>query len=96
MDFFEKNLREVLKTINTLIEQKISIVTTKRVREINKVKSDDRSKITRLWLALKYIKTNSSLLEKNGLKSPVNYKITVKEKFNIDNIISELKEKGRK
>jgi len=91
MDFFLCNLEETLKAINKLIDNKINIVNTKRIRRCNNIKSSDRSKINFIWRSLKYLtESNLGVLERDGVNGIANYKITVKEKINIPEILSKI------
>lgn len=65
MDFFEKHLRETLKTISTCNNE---IITVKRLRKASKIKSSDRSKINFTWRALKSL-VGINFLELNGSKT---------------------------
>lgn len=91
MDFFLKSLEETLDAVNKLIDNSIYVVNTKRIRRCNNVKSSDRSKINFIWRALKYLE-NADILERNGVHSPMNYKIKTSERIDIPNFIKEVKE----
>jgi len=87
MDFFLKHLKETLEAINKLIDKKINVVNTKRIRRCNNVKSSDRSKINFIWRSLNYLE-KEGILDPNGAIKPKNYKIRSKEKINIEEFIS--------
>ncbi|MHA1488276.1 MAG: hypothetical protein ACTSRI_01315 [Promethearchaeota archaeon] len=90
MNFFTKNLKDTLEAINKLIENKIFLVNTKKIRRCHDIKSSDRSKINFIWRSLEYLR-NEGILELNGAhNSPKNYKIKLKEKIDIKNFISQI------
>lgn len=89
MDFFYKNLRETLKAINTLIENNVNIVNTKRVRRCNNVKSSNRSKINFIWRSLDFLE-KEGILEINGSYSPKTYKIKPNNKIDIDKLMAQI------
>ena len=91
MDFFIQNLREKLEAINKLIDIKISIVNTKRVRKCHNppIKSSNRSKINFVWRALKFLE-QEGILVSNGQVTPRNYKIKSQEKIDIDEFINQI------
>ena len=93
MDFFLKNLEETLNAINKLIEKNVYLVNTKRIRRCNNVKSSNRSKINFIWRSLKYLEEEGSILERNGVVNPTTYKIKMKEKINIPEFVSIVKDK---
>ena len=91
MDFFLKNVEETLEAINKLIEAKVNLVNTKRVRRCNHIRSSDRSKINFIWRSLKFLaEKEQGILEKNGINNPTTYKIKAKEKINIEEFISQI------
>lgn len=92
MDFFLKNLEETLNAINKLIEKNVYLVNTKRIRRCNNVKSSNRSKINFIWRSLKYLEEEGSILERNGVVNPTTYKIKMKEKINIPEFVSIVKD----
>jgi hypothetical protein len=92
MDFFLKNLEETLNAINKLINKKVYLVNTKRVRRCNNVKSNNRSKINFIWRSLKFLNEEGSIIERNGIVNPTTYKIKTKESVNIQEFISQVKE----
>ncbi len=95
MDFFLNNLKETLEAINKLVDNKISLVNTKRIRRCNNIKSSNRSKINFIWRSLKYLE-NEGILTKNGITNPKTYKIASDEKINIDNYLSEVEKNKKK
>jgi len=92
MDFFLKNLEETLNAINKLINKKVYLVNTKRIRRCNNVKSNNRSKINFIWRSLKFLNEEGSIIERNGIVNPTTYKIKTKESINIPEFISQVKE----
>ncbi len=86
MDFFLKNLKETLEAINKLLDSNISIVTSKRIRRCNNIKSSNRSKINFIWRTLKYLE-EQGILKKNGVTNSITYKINSLDKINIDKVI---------
>ena len=90
MDFFLKNLEETLDAINKCINNKVFLVNTKRIRRCNNIKSKDRSKINFIWRSLKFLEEEGTILEKNGITNPMNYKIKQTEEINIKQFISQL------
>ena len=93
MDFFLKNVEETLKAINKLIDNKVFIVSTKRVRRCNNIRSSNRSKINFIWRALKFLAEESPILERNGHSQPTTYKIQSKDQIKIEEFLSQLEEK---
>ena len=91
MDFFSRNLRETLEAINKLIDNNVSLVTTKSIRRCNKIKASNRSKINFIWRSLNYLE-KEGILEMNGKISPKTYKIRSTQKIDIDDIISQIEE----
>jgi hypothetical protein len=92
MDFFLKNLEETLNAINKLINKKVYLVNTKRIRRCNNIKSNNRSKINFIWRSLKFLNEEGSIIERNGIVNPTTYKIKTKESVNIQEFISQVKE----
>ncbi|MBY8988901.1 MAG: hypothetical protein KGD61_10645 [Candidatus Lokiarchaeota archaeon] len=92
MDFFSRNLRETIEAINKLIDNNITLVTTKSIRRCNNVKASNRSKINFIWRSLDYLE-KEGILEMNGTYSPKSYKITSSQKIDIDEIISQIENK---
>ena len=92
MDFFSRNLRETIEAINKLIDNNITLVTTKSIRRCNNVKASNRSKINFIWRSLNYLE-KEGILEMNGTYSPKSYKITSSQKIDIDEIISQIENK---
>jgi len=90
MDFFILNLRQTLEAINKLIDAKVNVVNTKRIRRCNNIKSSDRSKINFIWRSLNYLE-KEGILEINGVVKPKHYKIKNNEKIDVDGFISQLK-----
>ncbi|TES95656.1 MAG: hypothetical protein E3J90_09370 [Promethearchaeota archaeon] len=91
MDFFSRNLRETLEAINKLIDNNISLVTTKSIRRCNNIKASNRSKINFIWRSLNYLE-KEGILEMNGRYSPKTYKIKSDQKIDIDDLISQIEE----
>lgn len=90
MDFFLKNLEETLAAINKLIDNNVNIVTTKRIRRCNSVRSSDRSKINFIWRSLNFLE-KEDILEKNGINKPKTYKIKRKDQIDIKEFIDKVK-----
>ena len=95
MDFFLKNVKETLEAINKLMENNITIVNTKRIRRCYNIKSSNRSKINFIWRSLDFL-AQEGILEENGVLSPKSYKISISDKINIEEFISELDRKKNK
>jgi hypothetical protein len=89
MDFFQKNLKDTIEAINKLIDNNITIVTTKRIRRCYNIKASNRSKINFIWRALKYLE-EEGILTLNGVTNPKTYKITIDEKIDTDELISQI------
>ena len=89
MDFFSRNLRDTMEAINKLIENNVSLVTTKSIRRCNNVKASNRSKINFIWRSLNYLE-KEGILEMNGTYSPRSYKIKSIQKIDIERIISQI------
>ena len=90
MDFFILNLRQTLEAINKLIDAKVNVVNTKRIRRCNNIKSSDRSKINFIWRSLNFLE-QEGILEINGIVKPKTYKITNNEKIDVEGFISQIK-----
>ncbi len=91
MDFFSRNLRETLEAINKLIDNNISLVTTKSIRRCNNIKASNRSKINFIWRSLNYLE-QEGILEMNGRYSPKTYKIKLDQKIDVDDLISQIED----
>jgi hypothetical protein len=89
MDFFLNNLKETLEAINKLIDNKVNLVNTKRIRRCNNIKSSNRSKINFIWRALKYLEEEGILIM-NGITNPKTYKILSDEKINVGKMLSQI------
>ncbi|MFW9827299.1 MAG: hypothetical protein ACFFEY_06910 [Candidatus Thorarchaeota archaeon] len=89
MDFFQKNLRDTIEAINKLIDNNITIVTTKRIRRCYNIKASNRSKINFIWRSLKCLE-EEGILTLNGITNPKTYKILKDEKINTDELISQI------
>ena len=94
MDFFSRNLRETMEAINKLIDNNISLVTTKSIRRCNNIKASNRSKINFIWRSLNYLE-KEGILEMNGTYSPKSYKIKSNQKINIEGIIAQIENKRK-
>ena len=90
MDFFILNLRQTLEAINKLIDAKVNVVNTKRIRRCNNIKSSDRSKINFIWRSLNFLE-QEGILEPNGVIKPKHYKIKNNEKIDVDGFITQIK-----
>ncbi len=69
-----QNLRDVIDVINFFIEEKKSIISTKKIRKYYKIKPSNRSKINFIWRLLE-------LLENKGYielvhENPKSYRIS--------------------
>jgi hypothetical protein len=71
MDFFEKYLKETVETIKSFSN---GLITVKRIRIAQRVKSTDRSKINFIWRALKCL-VDINFLEYNDSRRPYSYKL---------------------
>ncbi len=94
MDFFLNNLKETLEAINKLIDNNVNIVNAKRIRRCNNIKSSNRSKINFIWRSLRYLE-EEGILTLNGIANPKTYKILIKEKIDINGVLSQI-EKNKK
>jgi len=94
MDFFVNNLKDTLNAINKLIENKVYIVNTKRIRKCSNIKSSNRSKINFIWRSLKFLE-REGLLTLNGITNPKTYKILADQKIDVDKFLAQL-EKDKK
>ena len=93
MNILLKNIEEVANAINILIERSQNgnvYVKTKRIRDINGVKSSDRSKINFVWRSLKILE-GEGILGANGSITPSSYVVNIAGKIDIDRLISKLK-----
>ena len=93
MDFFEKNLRDTVKAINKL-RSKNGVISVRKIRGVQKIKSTDRSKINFIWRGLHYLVSNN-ILEINGSKNPKTYIIKSSEKINVDGVILQYKKERK-
>ncbi len=94
MDFFLDNLKETLEAINKLIDNKVTLVNTKRIRRCINIKSSNRSKINFIWRALKCLE-EEGILTLNGITNPKTYKIISNEKIDINKTLSQIKDQRR-
>ena len=92
MDFFLKNLKDTLEAINKLIDNKVNIVNTKKIRRCNNIKSSNRSKINFIWRSLDYLE-KEGILEVNGSINPKSYKIRLNEKINVEELLADIEKK---
>jgi len=74
-----------------MIENKVNLVSTKRVRRYNNISSSNRSKINFIWRSLAYLE-DQGILKANGSSSPKSYNIIPDEKINIKVFIAKVKE----
>lgn len=93
MDFFLKYLKETVETINKLSKKNIEI-SVKKIRIENNIEPTNRSKINFIWRSLEFLK-DLGILEVIGSTSPKKYIIKLKEKINIDKIISQITQKSQ-
>ncbi len=94
MDFFLNNLKDTLEAINKLVDNKISLVNTKRIRRCNNIKSSNRSKINFIWRSLKFLE-EEGILTKNGITNPKTYNIANNEKIDVNKFLFKVKESKR-
>jgi len=91
-----KNLSDTIEAVNRLIESNVNIVNTKKIRRCFNIKSSNRSKINFIWRALKILE-DEGILALNGITNPKTYKILIKQKIEVENLLSKIdKEKKRK
>ena len=91
-----KNLSDTIEAVNRLIESKVNIVNTKRIRRCFNIKSSNRSKINFIWRALKILE-EEGILALNGITNPKTYKILIKQKIEAEKLLSKInKDKKRK
>ena len=89
-----KNLSETIEGVNRLIERKVNLVNTKRIRRCFNIKASNRSKINFIWRALKILE-EEGLLALNGITNPKTYKILTDQKIEVKEFLSQI-EKNRK
>jgi len=89
-----KNLSETIEGVNRLIDRKINLVNTKRIRRCFNIKASNRSKINFIWRALKILE-EEGLIAENGISNPKTYKIVTDQKIEVDKLLSQI-EKNRK
>ena len=70
MDFFIKYLSETLDSINKLDN---GIITVRKIRLAQNIKSSNRSRINFIWRSLSYL-VEKGILEENGSQRPKSYK----------------------
>ena len=91
-----KNLSDTIEAVNRLIESKVNIVNTKKIRRCFNIKSSNRSKINFIWRALKILE-EEGILALNGITNPKTYKILIKQKIEAEKLLSKInKDKKRK
>lgn len=88
------NLKDTLDAINKLIDNKIYIVNTKRIRRCFNIKSSERSKINFIWRSLKFLE-QEGILSLNGITNPKTYKILADQKIDINKFLNQI-EKDKK
>ena len=64
MDFFEENLKNTINAVNQL-RSKNGVISVRKIRYVQKIKSNDRSKINFIWRGLHYL-VSKNILEING------------------------------
>lgn len=79
MNFFLKNLKETIEALNALIDERRRMISVKRVRDKNHIKSNNRSKINFYWRSLKLL-VEKKILAENGNKRPKSYNILTARK----------------
>ena len=95
MDFFEQNLKEVLLAINYLMQKGNLIVNTKKVRIVNGISPENRSKINFIWRSLKFLECNYSILEKTDRNGSTSYKIMLEQQIEVEEFIRENRQMWR-
>lgn len=88
-DFFKKNLEETIAAINILIENKKSLVNTRKVKKINKIKKSNRSKTNFIWRSLQFLEKHE-ILEKIDGDGTITYKIKSETKIDIPEFINTI------
>jgi len=86
VDFFVKYLRETVEAINNMNN---GIITVKKIRTFQNIKSSNRSRINFIWRSLSYL-VEKSILEENGSQHPKSYKRKVMD-IDLDKIINQAK-----
>ncbi len=89
MDFFLKNLRDTVESLNKLIESNVNIINTKKIRRCFNIKSSNRSKINFIWRSLKILE-EEGILALNGATNPKNYKILIDQKLDVEKFLSKI------
>lgn len=89
MNFFKINLEETIRAINYLTK-KDGIITVEKIRQVNNIKSSNRSKVNFIWRALDHLVTKDAL-EYVNKNSPKIYKLTSSGKNYIDNFLRKEK-----
>ncbi len=89
MDFYIKNMKEILEAINNLINNNINTINTKKVRAFHHIKPSNRSKVNFIWRALQRLE-KEGILAKIGKNTPVNYRILSKNGIDIDGFIENI------
>ena len=92
MNFFLINLKETIKAINGMIEKKINIITVKKIREAENIKSSDHSKINFIWRSLKLL-AKHGLLDVIQSTSPKKYIMRKEEKIDFNKFLSQIKQR---
>ena len=92
MDFFMKYLEETLEAVNSYIEKNVNTIYTKSIRNYHGIKSSNRSKINFIWRSLNYLESQG-ILRVNGTTTPKKYEIIPKKKIDINQFVSQLKNK---
>jgi hypothetical protein len=88
MDFFLQNIKEVVESLNRLIERNIPLADTKKVRICAGIKSSNRSKINFIWRSLKYLNEHG-FIDIDGAAGK--YKLTRKTPFDVDKVVEYAK-----
>lgn len=95
MDYFIENIKETAEAINKMIDRKVGFVDVKRVRRCNHIKASNRSKINFIWRSLRVLE-NNGVLERNGIKTPVIYRIRNSQKIDIKTLLDNIMKKKSK
>ena len=73
-NYSKKSLDDTLKAINLLRERGIKYIDTKKIRQTLDIKSNEHSKISFIWRALKHFR-EKGVLKEYGSSTPKRYEI---------------------
>ncbi len=94
MDFFEENLKNTINAVNQL-RSKNGVISVRKIRYVQKIKSTDRSKINFIWRGLHYL-VSKNILEINGSKNRKTYIIKSQDKIDLDGVLLQYKRERKK